>query len=316
MCMIEFAKTLPNLFQAYGSPVPIKKIVLGETAIAELKLISKHLPDVDWSDPNLPSNVINALRQEQLEDTSELAELLNEACRAYRENGVCVISLGDQVSNLDEDDLKKRLVYLLSALGQPFGAFQKKGFWQTLGVNHQASELRAESAGYIPLHIDFDQSTNPPDGVALFCLRPDPLGGGESIVFDYQKFLSLLDDAQRQQLAEIEYSYATLYGQNGIGELYNPHPLIDLKEHEPDFFRYNGKALSDLKGQFADLFIALEREFKASSSTCPLQGGDMIIVDQNVTLHGREPLCARDEKQSFEASKDRFLWQTYLRHNL
>ena len=184
-----------------------------------------------------------------------------------------------------------------------------------MGVNKSASPMRAESDGYIPLHIDFDQASLPPDGVALFCLRPDPFGGGESLIFNYSKFLSSLSEKQIETLEKVSYSYSTLFNQNGIGDIYNPHPLIEIENNKPVFLRYNGKALPDLDNDQSCLFSVLEENFKAYSTNVSLCSGDLIIVDQNKTLHGRLALNHRNSNEQVLPENDRFLLQTYIRHD-
>lgn len=313
--MLEIAENLPALFQSYGAPVPVNNIVLDNDALSELKEISSAMPEIDWANANLAPEIVARIKAVGGEQAPALSAQMQSARQSYRDHGVCVISLGGDVDPEKIDDVKKQLVCLLGAFGLPFGAFHDKGFWQTLGVNKNAASLRAESTGYIPLHIDFDQASDPPDGVALFCLRPDPRGGGESTVFHYPKFLSLLPDDQREKLGAINYSYSTLFRQNGIGEVYNPHPLIDPVRGSP-FFRYNGKVLPDLSPEHSELFLAMEQQFKSASSVYALKTGDMIVLDQNSTLHGRLPLAHREDGQSFPASEDRLLLQTYLRHGL
>lgn len=307
--MLALARKLPDLFHRYGAPVAVENIALSPAAVEELGTLSGNMP-MDWHSPNLSGETRTYISGRKPAHDSNLDQDLKNAKRAYAQNGVCIISLGDAVEEGGEEALKRQLVYMLSALGKPFGVFHQKGFWQTLGVNENAMSLRAESTGYIPLHIDFDQAANPPDGVALFCARPDPMGGGQNLVFDYQRFLNMLSDDDRMALSGAEYSYSTLYAQNGIGDLYNPHPLLERRDGLPSFFRYNGKAQPELKDDLAELFMVMEACFRSVSAAYTLKKGDLLIVDQNKTLHGREALANPEGY----ISPDRLLWQTYLRH--
>lgn len=312
--MLEITQKLTDLFRAYGAPVPAEKIILSAAAAKELVKLEDDIPDIDWADANAAEDLRHFIRAQIEMNYPDLRDDLNKARRAYEQNGVCILSFGDGFKGDVLDEVKTKLLSCLSIFGLPFGAFNGKGFWQTLGVNKNATNLRAESTGYIPLHIDFDQARNPPDGVALFCLRPDPRGGGESTVFDYQKFLSLLTEEDIRTLSEIEYSYSTLYNQNGIGDVFNPHPLLEQRGHKPSLLRYNAKALDDCDGNLLELFTQMEDAFKAASAVYAMKAGDMIVVDQNKTLHGRMPLGDGSQSDDVNQSEDRFLLQTYLRH--
>lgn len=309
----RIADQLSSLFHAYGMPEPVPILTLNEVAAAELDYRSTQLPSIDWTNPNIKPEILNSIQSTAFDSSSVLLETLSAARQNYHKHGVSVLSFGERFAHLDPQGIKKDLLFVLAHFGVPFGAFHQKGFWQTLGVNKDALALRAESMGYIPLHIDFDQASHPPDGVALFCVRPDPRGGGESTIFEYQRFLSLLSDQQRQELGNIYFSYSTLYQQNGIGDVYNPHPLLESRQGKP-FFRYNGKVLPEVGGDFAPLFSAMEEQFRKASSSYLLKAGDLLIVDQTRTLHGRLPLAEREHDQVYDTPQDRLLLQTYLRH--
>jgi hypothetical protein len=315
--MIELYKRLPDLFRAYGQPAPVEKLHLSAGALDELQAALADVPAIDWTSPNLSQKHLNAMAaslQHQRRRETELAIVLDAARLAYEKNGACIIRFDPSVMSAPDGILKKQIVYALQAFGTPFGIFNRMGFWQVLGVNHAAKNLRAESTGYMPLHYDFDQATNPPDGFALFCVRPDPRGGGESTLFDYRRFLSLLSDKDKATLSNIRFSYAGLYDQNGIGDVYNPHPLLERRPGREPVLRYNGKIQPDLDGDMATLFTGLEQYFRAHSAVIPLKPGQMLMVNQDRMLHGRDALNMTDDTKNIPASKDRYILQAYLRH--
>lgn len=314
--MIELYQKLPDLFRAYGSPVPIERVVLSARALKDFEEVLEILPDLDEQNCNLSAEqnaAFLAALKLQAKKQSCLSSAVTSIQASYEQHGACIVSFGAETFD-NEYALKKKIVFILQALGQPFGVFKQKGFWQTLGVDPNAADYRAQSTGYIPLHIDFDQATCPPDGVMLFCVRPDPRGGGESLIFNHQKFLSLLSQNDLMALSRIEFSYSVLFEQNGIGEPYNPHPLLELRTGQAPFFRYNGKVLTDVG--CLPIFCKLEHYFHIASARTRLKSGDMLITDQNKTLHGREALNLSGNQVQFSASQDRLLIQTYLRHRI
>ncbi len=206
--LLEFTKNLPPLFDGYEG-FNINKTSVSSEFTKEVAAKLGQLSQIDWLDTNLSKKTLATLKR--FGEESSISSTLEEAKQAYNQNGVCVISFGKTLE--DGACTKLKLVTALTAFGVPFGAFKERGFWQILGVNKSASPMRAESDGYIPLHIDFDQASLPPDGVALFCLRPDPFGGGESLIFNYSKFLSSLSEKQIETLEKVSYSYSTLFNQ-------------------------------------------------------------------------------------------------------
>jgi len=303
-------QNLSKKFDTYPQS-EVEKILVDAAATEEIEAAVSSLPNIDWTHENLPQETLTILKSATT--SPNLAAAITEAKQAYQTTGACVVSFG---KNDDLEQTRLKLVTTLSAFGIPFGVFKQKGFWQTLGVNNNAADLRAESRGYIPLHIDFDQARMPPDGVALFCARPDPFGGGESLVFNYEEFLNSMPPEELATFANNQYSYSTLYGQNGVGEVYNPHPLVDIEDGKPTLLRYNGKATPDLSGELSELFMSMEKTFYANSAKAALRAGDLLIVDQTKTLHGRLPLSDREEGVTIPPEQDRLLLQTYLRHEM
>jgi hypothetical protein len=306
-----FIKRLEDIFNAYGDPAPVQKLVMEENQFSELLRISHRLPYMNFSDPNLSDGLKDAISEELKVIAAEqtpLHSFLKEAKRQYDENGFCIIRLPEVVAGCEREDIQRILVPLMSEFGVPFGAFKNKGLYQTLGVNSEAKTLRAESTGYIPTHLDLDQMEKPPHGLGLFCVRPDPYGGGENTLFNYARFLDLLSEEEKDLLRSIKYSYSHAFDTNGVGEELNPHPLLD----DQGIFRFNGKATPDLAGDLAKLFNKLDGYFLEHSTKVLLQTGDLLLINQEKALHGR--LALNNPYNRAEASQDRFLIEAYLRH--
>lgn len=292
------------------SKIPVATI---PTDITRLIAAVSDLPVPDWTSTALGEDYLGQLRA--LAAHPEMRSVLTPVRENYKAEGHVVVRLGDFLTIHDDDTARKALTLILADLGQPFGAYQKKGFWQDLGVDPNAKDLRAQSTGYIPLHVDFDQAVLPPDGVALFCVRPDPHEGGESILFNYRHYIDSLMPEELDHLSKTTYAYEALYGTRGIGEIYNPHPFVTLKPNGGTFFRYNGKAQPTAPQEARRLFDKLEDVFRAQSLTTRLERGDLLVIDQNKMLHGRLPLTPGKEASRPRAQDDRMLWQVYLRHN-
>ena len=293
---------------------PVTKFELTDDNRQVIRKLAGVFEPLEWADVNVPVSVQIDIISLMRNDETGLRAVLAKANDAYLNAGVCVLSFGEEFLDQADNEFKKQLVYILSALGQPFGAFNSQGFWHTLGVNPNAQAGRGESNGYIPLHLDFDQASYPPDGLALFCVRPDPRGGGDNIVFDYQSFLSSLSPEDIKGLMQIEQSYSKLFGQNGVGEEFNPHPLLEACGQRDSIFRYNGKIHLGADNPLHKMYSLMEDHFHRASASYRLQAGDMLIVNQSKHLHGREPLGLSVNVSTVDPSEDRFLLQAYLRH--
>lgn len=293
------------------------QIVLTGQEWALLSTAAQMMPDVDWRRNAL------TLEQEQYcysfinQEAWPLHDLFASFQINMAQDGACIVSLG-AASVENEEALKCSLAIIASSACRPFGAFLSKGFWQTLGVNTQAKNLRADSTGYIPFHMDLDQASAPPEFSGLCCVRPDPLGGGENLIVDYRNLLGNLSEVDFKHLEAIDFSYSTLYQTYDLGHLQNPHPLIDrnLQKNGEWQCRYNGKARPQFveHSKEAVIFDALEEIFQAASIELLLEPGDFLLMDQRRVLHARKPLSTRNNEIAISPDKDRRLLQIYGRH--
>ena len=65
--------------------------------------------------------------------------------------------------------------------------------WSPLGVDLTAHPARAHGVGMSPLHVDLMTWTHVPRAIALYCVRPDPAGGGASELADLCRACDDLD---------------------------------------------------------------------------------------------------------------------------
>jgi hypothetical protein len=295
---------------------PVGSLLLTEQQQGLLLSAVRDFPEDNWQNTAL-SPIQTAYYQAIFgKKAKPLQALFQGLAQEVGRYGVCVVSLGHRFSSAgDCPNLRRVLPLLASAVCRPFGAFLDQGFFQTLGVRHEAQNMRAHSVGYIPFHCDWDQASNPPEYVALYCVRPDPFGGGESLVVDFRKVLGGFSSQTLSGLSDIEFSYAGFYRTFNIGTEQNPHPLIERlwDKNEGIVCRYNGKA----RPQFANsskeaaAFDMLEAAFTAASCEYSLKPGDMILMDQRRILHARKPLAARPDGVVIPPDQDRKLLQFY-----
>ncbi|MER5756806.1 TauD/TfdA family dioxygenase [Streptomyces sp. NPDC002088] len=92
-------------------------------------------------------------------------------------------------------------------------------------------------------HMDLVNGTLPPDYTTLLCVRPDPLGGGPSILSDAHAAVARLSEDSRALLAESAYHYGTFFDLVGVGEEYKPFSILDGSDPGEGFVRFTAKML-------------------------------------------------------------------------
>jgi len=96
--------------------------------------------------------------------------------------GLLVLETGTLLDACELSQALTLLTAVLSMVSRPLRAFAQWPLWKPLGTNLSIDPMRATGTGYNPLHLDIVNSTRPPDHSVLLCVRPDPLGGGHSLV--------------------------------------------------------------------------------------------------------------------------------------
>ncbi|MEV5358035.1 TauD/TfdA family dioxygenase [Streptomyces sp. NPDC052693] len=227
--------------------------------------------------------------------------------------GFAVLEVGPLLDHFGLDDGQKAATMLLSWLATPLRVFDKWPLWKPLGTNLTIDPMRATGAGYNPLHIDVVNATNPPDYSALLCVRPDPRGEGYSLVSQLRRAVDRLSDDERALLADPVYRDGDFYALTGVGDDYNPFPVLDGLPPAEGFVRFTAKMLPDMDKDdpHTSAARALERELIAEQDRFLLGFGDLIIVNQHLCVHGREPL-GQGQKDVPEGQR-RLLWQMFLR---
>lgn len=201
-------------------------------------------------------------------------------------------------------------VLLLAAggLGDPAGFRQEKsGALVHDVVPVPGREEFQGNAGSVPLSWHIENAFHPhrPDFVMLSCLRPDHDGVAALRTACIRAALPVLDDATRAALARPEFSTAAppSFGDtDGAGDA---HPVLSGAEDDPDL-RVDLAATRPLTGPakaaLAELEAALDRVGIASR----LSPGDLAVVDNRTTVHGRSAFRPRYD------GADRWLQRTYV----
>ncbi|MEU7093057.1 TauD/TfdA family dioxygenase [Kitasatospora aureofaciens] len=227
--------------------------------------------------------------------------------------GYAVLRLGNLAKALGTGDRFLRLVTGFAAeVAVPFSPFPRWPLWKDIGVKVDKDPGKSSGIGYNAFHMDLVNGTLPPDYTTLLCIRPDPLGGGPSILSDGHAAVARLSEDSRALLAESAYHYGTFFDLFGVGEEYKPFPILDGSDPE-GFVRFTAKMLerSELGQAHADAARELAEELVRGQVSFMLQPGDYLIVNQRRFLHGREAL--HNGQETVPVADRRLLLQLFLR---
>jgi hypothetical protein len=229
--------------------------------------------------------------------------------------GYAVLRLGNLAKALGTDDGRfLRLATGFAAeVAVPFSPFPRWPLWKDIGVKIDKDPGKSSGIGYNAFHMDLVNASLPPDYTTLLCVRPDPLGGGPSILSDAHAAVARLSEDCRSLLAESAYHYGTFFDLFGVGEEYRPFPILDSSDPDKGFVRFTAKMLS--RSELGQAHVEAARELAAElvrgQVSFMLQPGDYLIVDQRRFLHGREPLHSGQE--TVPVADRRLLLQLFLR---
>jgi hypothetical protein len=194
-------------------------------------------------------------------------------------------------ARLTDEQLRRAAAGLLAALGRPFNSIdQDAQLW--IG-RESVPTLDAASfggVGSLGLHIDAPNVEAIPDYTSLLVLRPDPAGGGASLLGDLPAALALLGHDDRLALAEAVFYEGRADGLHGVGGPRLPFPVVD-DAAGGRWIRWAAKLLDDHRnagrtgplGRFAE---ALE----TVTAVVTLGRGQLLVIDQRRIAHGRTAL--------------------------
>ncbi|MET8506875.1 TauD/TfdA family dioxygenase [Streptomyces sp. NPDC004787] len=280
----------------------------------EAALIDLPLPEWKLDGFSLAKSTIEEYQAElaatpQFEETA--AKLRDALTR--ESGGYAVLRLGNLAKPLGNDDRFLRLATAFAAaVAVPFSPFPRWPLWKDIGVKVDKDPGKSSGIGYNAFHMDLVNATRPPDYTTLLCVRPDPLGGGPSILSDAHAAVARLSDNTRALLAETAYHYGAFFDLYGVGDEYKPFPILGGALGE-GFVRFTAKMLerSELGQAHAEAARELAEELVRGQVSFLLQAGDYLIVNQRRFLHGREALQSGQEK--VPVADRRLLLQLFLR---
>ncbi len=200
------------------------------------------------------------------------------------------------------------LLMIASGLGDPV-AFrpEKSGALVQDVVPVPGQEEFQGNAGSVLLTFHTENAFHPhrPDYVLLLCLRADHEGIAGTRTAAIREVLPVLGAATVAALRRPEFvteappSFGT--GSAAPG----PHPVLDGSPDDPDL-QVDFAATRPLTPAASDALAELGRAFEQVAVTSRLQPGDLVVVDNHVTVHGRSAFTPRYD------GADRWLQRTFV----
>jgi len=268
-------------------------LVVCDAAVAPLLDAARGLSLSGWDFPNWPDLSLVGMPQSE-----GLAALIKNIAEPLNTDGFCVVRLAGLTDGQPEGVAAGAVTLLATAFGSPFRIYQNNpGHWRRLGADPQRPPNRSEGVGLQLPHTDFCNAELPPDTVCLLCLRPDPLGGGASLVARIADIEGDLQAAEIDTLSRPVYRDGQVVNLSGVGNDANPFEIISRRPNARFRYRFVGHLLESApEGEARTAVRALVEALGKRTRTIPLAAGDLLLVNQHLAVHGRAALgSAQDD---------------------
>ncbi|MFD6970012.1 TauD/TfdA family dioxygenase [Streptomyces sp. NPDC059949] len=214
------------------------------------------------------------------------------------------------------------LTMVACGLGEPLAyRAEKSGALVQDVVPVPGQESFHGNAGSVPLsfHTENGFHPHPPDYVIFLCLRADHDRIAGMRVAGIRQALPLLTPASRQTLFAPEFittpppSFGTGTGPDAAAAAsepdVEPRPVLSGAVEDPDI-RMAQLVTTPLTPRAAAALTEFGRACEATARTLRLNPGDLVVIDNRVTVHGRTAFHPRYD------GADRWLQRTYVTTDL
>jgi alpha-ketoglutarate-dependent taurine dioxygenase len=135
-----------------------------------------------------------------------------------------------------------------------------------------------------PLHSDEAFAAKPCHYVLLHCWRADPAGAGTSLLATRERIEAIADDDTRQPLQALRLDYPF-----GPATTLSPGLLRYNRSEVESLLQRHELPLCPATRRWMDRFDAV---FESVAESLVLAPGDLLLIDNHRTLHGRTALAA------------------------
>ncbi|MFD3545165.1 TauD/TfdA family dioxygenase [Streptomyces sp. NPDC058655] len=208
------------------------------------------------------------------------------------------------------------LTMVACGLGEPLAYLaEKSGALVQDVVPVPGQESFHGNAGSVPLsfHTENGFHPHPPDYVAFLCLRADHDRVAGMRVAGIREALPLLTPVSREALFAPEFitTPPPSFGPDAAasGSDVEPRPVLSGAAEDPDI-RMAQLVTTPLTPRAAAALAEFGRACEATARTLRLTSGDLVVIDNRVTVHGRTAFHPRYD------GADRWLQRTYVTTDL
>ena len=195
-------------------------------------------------------------------------------------------------------DLSTELTLLTVArrLGQPVGYVPEHGgrIVQNIVPTQSDAELQTSTSSRSNLMFHTETAFHPhrPRYLLLLCLRGDP--SAHTTLASVHDIMDHLPDDVVDAMFEPRFRTAVdasfLAGR--ANELGPARPLVTGTRDEPTFI-FDADLTVGIDGAAEDVLVAVRSAIAEVETSVVLEPGDLLVVDNNVAVHGRSPFSAR-----------------------
>ena len=282
----------------------VEPVALGPGAAGALIARAGRVPLLGWEFEEWP-----AVSPSDMLDDAELAAVVAMVRRRLATDGFAIVRLGGIVVDQPEAIAASAATLLASAFGAPMRIYgNNRGLWRALGADPERPLNKSEGIGDQPHHHDFCNAEYPPDVICLLCLRPDPLGGGASIVARMGGIEEALDQREVVALQRPVYRDGQVVNLTGIGRDANPFAVISAAPGARYRYRFVGHLLDSAPDEETQAAVhALARALDERTVTYKLAAGDLLLVNQHLAVHGKRALGTGQESLPVEQRRKMLL---------
>lgn len=184
-------------------------------------------------------------------------------------------------------------------LGEPYGFVQEGSgeLFTNVRPTQKNSEFLSSESSNILLDFHTEVAFHPaiPDYLLLFCLRPDREAKAETIFSSIKQVLPRLDARTIEVLKRpdfvtgIDYSFGSENGTKGNGPQLS---ILSGSESDP-LMIFDSDLMVGLNEKANQAILKLKMELDHCKQSIVLKAGDLLIVDNLKSVHGRTLFKAR-----------------------
>lgn len=201
------------------------------------------------------------------------------------------------------------LLSIARCLGQPIGYLPEHDGSLVQNIvpvrGSEGSQISTSSRVELQFHTETAFHPCRPRYLLLLCLRGDSQAGTlVASVYDIVERLTHSDlEVLRQKRFRTAVDQSFLNGvPSGLGEA---QPILSGSQSDLTFI-YDADLMVGIDSEAQDVLERLASAVRESSQSIVLEAGDLLVVDNNVAVHGRTPFTAR-----FDGT-DRWIQRTFV----